>query len=84
MVRYLVRALKLGRNSCIELYRPGHFTFEEGYEQSLAGILKSWLGMVERRDWIINPDGVVGGINAWKESDAQGGWEKYVIPHLTD
>lgn len=45
-----------------------------------VGVLKTWLGMVERGDWKIDRYGVAGGIDVWREADTEQDWEKYVIP----
>jgi hypothetical protein len=63
------------------LYIPGFHPFETFIEQSLVGVLRNWLEMVERGDWKIDENGVAGGMDIWKEADTQEHWEKYVIKH---
>jgi hypothetical protein len=71
---------KNGGDSHDDLYTPGHQPFEEPHWQSLVDVLESWRGMVERGDWKIGEDGVVGGMEVWREADSEESWEKYVIP----
>ncbi|KAI4643339.1 uncharacterized protein J4E79_011280 [Alternaria viburni] len=68
-----------GRDSFTELYQPGRRALEEFQAQSLAGVLESWLGMVERGDWEVDENGVVGHMETWREADTEEGWRKYVI-----
>jgi hypothetical protein len=67
------------RGSFKSLYIPGSHPFETVVEQSLVGVLRNWLEMVERGDWKIDENGVAGGIDIWNEADAEEHWEKYVI-----
>lgn len=69
-----------GKDSFTELYQPGHQSLEDFQAQGLAGVLESWLGMVERGDWKVDENGVVGDMDTWKEADTEERWEKYVIP----
>lgn len=69
-----------GEDSYTELYQPGRRPLEDFQAESLAGVLKSWLGMVERGDWGVDENGVVGDMDTWKEADTEEGWRKYVIP----
>jgi hypothetical protein len=69
------------RGSLKSLYIPGCHPFETVVEQSLVGVLRNWLEIVERGDWKIDENGVAGGMDVWKEADAEEHWEKYVIKH---
>jgi hypothetical protein len=71
---------KHGKDSCTELYSRGKQSLEDLQWQSLACVLENWLGMVEREDWRIDENGVVGDVETWKEADMAWGWEKCVIP----
>jgi hypothetical protein len=71
---------KNGGNSHEDLYTPGHQPFEEPHWHSLVDVLESWRWMVERGDWRVDRNGVVGEIEMWREADSEGGWEGYVIP----
>ena len=68
-----------GKDSFTELYQPGRRAFEDFQAQSLARVLESWLGMVERGDWKVDENGVVGDMETWREADTGEGWRKYVI-----
>jgi hypothetical protein len=35
--------------------------------------------MVQRGDWEVDANGVMGGIDEWKKADSEELWEKYVI-----
>ena len=67
-------------NTFADLYQLGYSPFDGILENRLVGVLKSWLGMVERGDWKIDRYGVAGGIDVWREADTEQGWEKYTIP----
>ena len=69
-----------GIDSYTELYQPGRRALEDFQAQSLAGVLESWLGMVERGDWKVDENGVVGDVETWREADTEEGWRKYVVP----
>ncbi|KAI4950244.1 hypothetical protein J4E91_004900 [Alternaria rosae] len=70
-----------GEDSYTELYQPGRRPLEDFQAQSLVGLLESWLGMVERGDWGVDENGVVGDMDTWKEADTEEGWRKHVIPN---
>jgi hypothetical protein len=70
----------VAKDKCADLYGTGYSPFDNNHENRLVGVLKSWLGMVERGDWKIDQYGVAGGIDVWREADTEQGWEKYVIP----
>jgi hypothetical protein len=67
------------KDSFDDLYSLGSHPFETTNEQNLASILKNWLGMVEMGHWKVDENGVVGGMEIWKEADTEEYWEKYVI-----
>ena len=68
------------RNTHADLYQPGYQPFGETHKVRLASIFKSWLGMIERGDWKVDGEGVVGGIGEWRKADTLSGWQKFVIP----
>jgi hypothetical protein len=43
-------------------------------------ILESWAERVEMGDWQVDEDGVVGGIDKFKEADTEEHWREYFIP----
>lgn len=53
------------------LYQPGYQPFVDGDGVRLVGILRSWLGVVERRDWKVGPEGVRGDMRAFEEADTE-------------
>jgi hypothetical protein len=70
----------VAKDTFADLYQPGHQPFIEMHSVRLVDVLKNWLAMVERGDWKVDEDGVVGGIDEWKKADTGSDWEKYVIP----
>jgi hypothetical protein len=68
------------KNTFIDLYQTGHQPFLEMHRVRLVDVLKSWLGMVERGDWEVDQNGIVGGIEKWRDADTESGWEKYYVP----
>lgn len=67
------------KSSFDSLYSLGFHPFETSYANSLASVLRNWLGMVERGDWKIDGNGVAGGMEMWRQADTEEHWEKYVI-----
>jgi hypothetical protein len=63
-----------------DVYQAGHQPFTELHEVRLFCVLENWLGMVQRGDWKVDANGVMGGIDEWKKADTEESWEKYVIP----
>jgi hypothetical protein len=63
-----------------DVYEPGYQPFTTRHPRQLVDVLKNWLGMVQRGDWKVDANGVMGGIEKWKEADTEESWEKYVIP----
>jgi hypothetical protein len=55
----------------VDMYQPGHQPFAEMHPCRLFSILENWLGMVERGDWKVGADGVMGGIDEWKKADTE-------------
>lgn len=73
-----------GEDSLVDLYCPGYQPFEEMHGQSLVDVLKSWGAMVERGDWQVDENGVVGSMDVWREADSEEKWERYVIPRAVE
>jgi hypothetical protein len=69
-----------GKDTFADLYQPGHRPFSEMHDTRLFSVLSNWLGMVRRGDWKVGAEGVMGGIEMWKEADTEESWEKYRIP----
>jgi hypothetical protein len=68
------------QDTLADVYQPGHQAFTEGHSVRLFFVLENWLGMVQRGDWKVDANGVMGGIDEWKKADTEESWEKYVIP----
>ncbi|KAF2621199.1 hypothetical protein BU25DRAFT_241648 [Macroventuria anomochaeta] len=62
------------------VYGMGFTPFRGWAEPTLLDVLTHWLGMVENEAWNVNEQGVVGGIEMWKEGDEEGTWEKHTLP----
>ena len=67
------------KDSFEDLYNLGFHAFKTTDEQNLASVLGNWFGMVERENWTIDENGIVGGIEIWEETDTKEHWERYVI-----
>lgn len=64
-----------------DLYQLGYPPFGgDPRPQRLVKMLENWLGMVNRGDWEIGAEGVVGGVEKFQEADTEARWEKYWIP----
>lgn len=62
------------------LFQPGYSPFIESHEARLAQVLRAWTRLVEHGVWEVGPDGVLGGIDKWREADTAARWLDYVIP----
>jgi hypothetical protein len=62
-----------------DLYQPGHQSFPEMYRVRLSSVLTSWLGMVQRGDWKVDANGVMGGVDEWTKADTEEWCGKYVV-----
>jgi hypothetical protein len=69
-----------------QLYQEDLFSGYSGYlpwdsrSSYLHKILESWAERVEMGDWQVGEDGVVGGIDKFKEADTEEHWREYFIP----
>jgi hypothetical protein len=63
-----------------DLYQPGYQPFSEIHGVRLVKVLRSWTKMVEKGDWRIDGQGVVGDMNEWRKDDTEHSWNKYVVP----
>ncbi|ORY13821.1 hypothetical protein BCR34DRAFT_480356 [Clohesyomyces aquaticus] len=68
------------RDTFDTLYQPGYQPFGEIHGVRLVNILKSWTQMVERGDWSVDQEGIVGGMEEWKKADTEEHWEKFLVP----
>ncbi|KAL4885694.1 hypothetical protein BJY04DRAFT_214483 [Aspergillus karnatakaensis] len=64
------------------LYQAGLSNdFTDYHRVQIHRDLESWAGMVERGDWEVGGDGVLGGIEKFMEADTEQHWKKYTVPH---
>ncbi|KAL4860306.1 hypothetical protein BDV12DRAFT_205257 [Aspergillus spectabilis] len=65
-----------------ELYQAGMSNgFTDYHGVQIHKVLESWTGMVERGDWGVGPNGVLGGVEKFMEADTLEHWGKYTVPH---
>ncbi|CAI7644590.1 unnamed protein product [Penicillium manginii] len=68
------------------LYNDDTFSGYSGYlpwdsrSSYLHKVLESWAEQVEKGDWQVDEDGVVGSIDKFKEADTEEHWREYFIP----
>lgn len=63
-----------------DVYQPGHQPLTEMHAVRLISILQNWLEMVQRGDWEVDSDGVLGSIDEWRKADTEDSWGNFVIP----
>ena len=69
-----------------QIYQEDLFSGYSGYlpwdsrSSYLHKVLESWAERVEMGDWQVDQDGVVGGIDKFKEADTGEHWREYFIP----
>lgn len=69
-----------------QLYQEDLFSGYSGYvpwdsrSSYLHKVLESWAERVEMGDWEVDQDGVIGGIDKFREADTEEHWREYVIP----
>jgi hypothetical protein len=63
-----------------QLYQLGFNHFIMAHDVQLKYVLWNWVGMVEDGKWDVDADGVVGGIEKWKEADTEEHWSDYQLP----
>ncbi|RDW80291.1 hypothetical protein BP6252_04929 [Coleophoma cylindrospora] len=66
-----------GRNN--ELYQPGYCHFIPWHGPQLGDVLEQWSNMVGLGEWEVGADGVLGGIEKFKEADTEEHSYKYQI-----
>jgi hypothetical protein len=76
------------RKSDSARFEDGAGLYQHGYQpfggdpwraQRLVKLFENWRGMVARGDWGVDENGVMGGIDTFKEADTETGWRKYWI-----
>jgi hypothetical protein len=63
-----------------QLYQLGFNHFIAKHDVQLKHVLWRWVEMVEDGKWEVDADGVVGGIEKWKEADTEEHWMDYQLP----
>lgn len=75
-----------GTEQTDQLYQEDLFSGYSGYlpwdsrSSYLHKVLESWAERVEMGDWEVDQDGVIGGIDKFKEVDTEEHWREYFIP----
>ncbi|KFY31187.1 hypothetical protein V493_01322 [Pseudogymnoascus sp. VKM F-4281 (FW-2241)] len=62
-----------------ELYQTGYNHFIPWHEPQLADVLGQWQALVEAGLWEVGEEGVVGGIEKFKEADTEDGYYTYQL-----
>ncbi|KAJ5995751.1 hypothetical protein N7481_002728 [Penicillium waksmanii] len=79
-------AMFAGAGGPDRLYKGGFLSGYSGYSpwdsrgSYLHKVLESWAERVELGDWQVDEDGVVGGIDMFKEADTEEHWREYFNP----
>ena len=80
-----IKQVRGGRSWSDQLYQSDSFSGYSGYlpwdsrSSYLHKVLENWAERVEMGDWLVGKDGVVGGIEKFKEADTEENWKGYVI-----
>jgi hypothetical protein len=71
----------IGGDNFKELYQHGFKPFGGDWNraQRLVRLLDNWTEMVERGFWEVGEDGVMGGIEKFREADEEAHWRNYWI-----
>lgn len=69
-----------GQDTYADLYQLGWVPFAEFHEVRLAQVLTAWLKQVESGSWEIGLEGILGGMEKWKEADTAEHWAEYIVP----
>jgi hypothetical protein len=63
-----------------QLYQLGFSHFIAKHDVQLKHVLWRWVEMIEDGKWEVGAEGVVGGIDKWKEADTEQHWMDYQLP----
>ncbi|KAK7919973.1 hypothetical protein PG985_007995 [Apiospora marii] len=69
-----------GRDRHDALFQLGYQPFGADHEVRLVQVLWVWVRLVESGAWKVGPDGVLGGMQKWRDADTWWYWKKYVVP----
>jgi hypothetical protein len=64
----------------MSLYQLGYNHFIESHDVQLKHVLWKWADMVKEGKWEVDAQGVVGGMEKWKEADTEDVWQDYRLP----
>jgi hypothetical protein len=64
----------------MDLYQLGHNHFIESHDVQLKHVPRRWAEMVEEGKWEVDAEGVVGGMDMWKEADTENARRIYQLP----
>lgn len=67
-------------STSMDLYQLGYNRFIETHDVQLKHVLWRWAGMIETGKWKVDAEGVVGGMETWKEADTESAWQDYQLP----
>jgi hypothetical protein len=62
------------------LYQLGYNHFIESHDVQLKHVLWKWADMVKEGKWKVDAEGVVGGMEKWKDADTEDFWQDYQLP----
>lgn len=63
-----------------ELYQLGFNHFIAAHDVQLKHVLWKWVELIEEKKWEVNAEGVVGGVEKWREADTEENWSDYQLP----
>ncbi len=63
-----------------ELFQLGFNHFIAAHDVQLKHVLWRWVDLVEEGKWEVDDEGVVGGVEKWREADTEEGWADYQLP----
>ncbi|KAK8092284.1 uncharacterized protein PG998_015116 [Apiospora kogelbergensis] len=69
-----------GQDRYDSLFQLGYNPFVPRHEVRLVQVLRAWVKLVKSGEWKIGPDGVLDGMDKWRDADTRWHWKKYVVP----
>lgn len=67
-------------SSSNDVHQQGYNPFVMSQDAQLKHVLERWVYFVEFGYWEVDENGVVGGIEKWREADSEAHWGKYQLP----
>lgn len=58
----------------MDLYQLGYNHFIKSHDVQINHVLRRWAEMVEEDRWKVDAEGVLGGMDMWKEADTENAW----------